>query len=76
MQIKIARQLVRSALRHEKLTKTGEQVFDNIITRNYQGMVFQFREDGYFNMTKAAQAFGKRLQDFFDNKEFFVYGAT
>ncbi|MTD33433.1 hypothetical protein GKE73_10950 [Paludibacterium sp. dN 18-1] len=30
-------------------------------------MTFQFREDGYFNMTKAAKHFGKRVQDFFDN---------
>lgn len=37
---------------------------NNIITRDYNGQVFQFRADGYFNMTKAAQAFGKDLQVF------------
>ena len=26
--------------------------------------MFSFREDGYFNMTKAAQSFGKRLDNF------------
>lgn len=33
-------------------------------TRDYQDMVFQFREDGYFNMTKAAKHFGKDLSQF------------
>lgn len=36
----------------------------NIITRDYNGNVFQFRADGYFNMTKAAQAFGKDVFEF------------
>lgn len=27
-------------------------------------MAFTFREDGYFNMTKAAQAFGKDVRDY------------
>src|SRR5690606_18517006 len=27
------------------------------------------RKDGYFNMTKAAKAFGKRLQHFMENRE-------
>lgn len=35
-----------------------------LITREYNGNVFHFREDGYFNMTKAAKAFGKDLQVF------------
>ena len=35
-----------------------------MITRDYQGMSFSFREDGYFNMTKAAKHFGKFLPDF------------
>ena len=30
--------------------------------------VSSFREDGYFNMTKAAQAFGKDIREFFKNK--------
>lgn len=40
-----------------------------LITREYNDNVFHFREDGYFNMTKAAKALGKRLQDFMDNQE-------
>lgn len=32
-----------------------------------------FRGDGWFNMTKAAQHFGKRLQDFWDNAEAKTY---
>jgi hypothetical protein len=35
----------------------------------YQGHPFTFREDGYFNMTKAAKHFGKRLQHFWDNTD-------
>jgi hypothetical protein len=35
-----------------------------VITRDYQGQPFLFREDGYFNMTKAAKHFGKRLDNF------------
>lgn len=42
-----------------------------IITKTYNDneTALQFREDGWFNMTKAANAFGKRLQNFMDNKE-------
>lgn len=35
-----------------------------LITRDYEGHTFLFREDGYFNMTKAAKAFGKRMDNF------------
>lgn len=35
-----------------------------LITREHNGAAFTFREDGYFNMTKAAQHFGKRLTNF------------
>lgn len=35
-----------------------------MIEQTYNGAVFYFREDGYFNMTKAAKAFGKDLQVF------------
>lgn len=35
-----------------------------LITREYNGNVFTFREDGYFNMTDAAKKFGKDLQVF------------
>lgn len=33
-------------------------------TRQYQDKPFTFREDGYFNMTKAAAQFGKHLENF------------
>jgi len=42
---------------------------NQLITREYNGNVFTFREDGYFNMTKAAQAFGKRLDNFMVSPE-------
>jgi KilA-N domain len=32
-------------------------------------LAFTFREDGWFNMTKAAQAFGKQLQHFWKSPE-------
>ncbi|WAE63601.1 KilA-N domain-containing protein [Stutzerimonas sp. R40042] len=35
-----------------------------LITREYQGQSFVFRDDGYFNMTKAAQAYGKETKEF------------
>lgn len=35
-----------------------------LITREWNDKTFLFREDGYFNMTKAAKAFGKRLDNF------------
>ncbi|WP_298187588.1 KilA-N domain-containing protein [uncultured Pseudomonas sp.] len=37
---------------------------NNIITRDYNGQTFSFREDGYFNMTKAAKVYGKDLSNF------------
>lgn len=35
-----------------------------LITQSYNGLTFTFREDGYFNMTKAAAHFGKDLSNF------------
>jgi len=35
-----------------------------LITREHNGHVFTFRGDGWFNMTKAAQAFGKDAFEF------------
>lgn len=46
-----------------------EQVMSQLITREYKGITFLFREDGYFNMTKAAKSFGKRLDNFFANAD-------
>ena len=39
-----------------------------LITRNYNNLTFTFRADGYFNMTKAAQCFGKDVREFFKNQ--------
>ena len=39
-----------------------------LITREYRGNTFVFREDGYINMTKTAKEFGKRIDDFLVNK--------
>lgn len=47
----------------------------NIITRDFIGHVFTFREDGYFNMTKAASIFEKDLSNFMrspDTQEYIV----
>ena len=35
-----------------------------LITKEWDNKTFLFREDGYFNMTKAAQAFGKDVHEF------------
>lgn len=37
-----------------------------LITKTFQGTPIVFREDGWFNMTKAAKAFGKQLQHFWN----------
>lgn len=34
-----------------------------LITKQFNGTPFVFREDGWFNMTKAAKHFGKRLDN-------------
>jgi len=39
-----------------------------LITKDFNGLPIVFRGDGYFNMTKAAQQFGKRLDEFMSNK--------
>jgi hypothetical protein len=44
-----------------------------LITRNYNDLTFTFRADGYFNMTKAAKHFGKRMQNFFANDSYKEY---
>lgn len=45
----------------------------NLITKTFNNAPFVFRDDGWFNMTKAAQHFGKRLDNFMaapDTKEY------
>lgn len=44
-----------------------------LITREYNGNVFTFREDGYFNMTDAAKKFGKDLSNFTRSPETVAY---
>lgn len=44
-----------------------------LITRDYNGLTFVFREDGYFNMTKAAKHFGKQLNHFLISPETDAY---
>ncbi len=48
-------------------TNTSIACKQAIVTRDYKGMAFQFREDGYFNMTNAAKHTGKRLEHFWEN---------
>jgi len=35
-----------------------------MITKQRNGKTLTIREDGYFNMTKAAKQFGKKLSNF------------
>lgn len=44
-----------------------------LITKEYQGTPFVFREDGYFSMSKTAQAFGKDLSNFWKSPGIFDY---
>ena len=38
-----------------------------VIEKEFNGAVYKFREDGYFNMTHAAKVYGKDTQAFFRN---------
>lgn len=40
-----------------------------LIKKEWEGKTFTFREDGYFNMTKAAKQFGRRLDVFLKTDE-------
>lgn len=46
------------------MTTNKHSAITTLIEKEYGGFVFMFREDGYFNMTRAAQHFGKRLDHF------------
>ena len=39
-------------------------VAKGVVVRDYNGMSFKFRQDGYFNMTHAAKHFGKEVKHF------------
>lgn len=49
---------------------------NQLITRNYNDLTFTFREDGYFNMTKAAKCFGKTLEHFMRSPSTLEYAAA
>ena len=51
-------QLLSSRVTNNLITQSGT------LTKDFNGNSYTFREDGYFNMTKAAQKFGKRLDSF------------
>lgn len=44
-----------------------------VVVRDYNGMRFKFREDGYFNMTHAAKNFDKRLDKFWTAHDTIAY---
>lgn len=44
-----------------------------LITRDFNGSPTVFRADGWFNMTKAAQHFGKQLQHFWGSRDTQAY---
>lgn len=39
----------------------------SLLSHTYNGLPITFREDGYINMTKAAQQFGKDVREFMKN---------
>ena len=47
-----------------------------VIIKEFQNNVFQFREDGYFNMTAAAKVFGKDLSNFTRSPDYIEYVAA
>lgn len=44
-----------------------------IVLADYEGKVIPFRDDGWFNMTKAAKHFGKDLSNFFKSPDTVAY---
>ncbi|MCW4147916.1 KilA-N domain-containing protein, partial [Halomonas sp. 18H] len=42
---------------------------NQLITKQWNGKTLTFREDGYFNMTKAAKQFGKELKHFWESPD-------
>lgn len=43
------------------------------LTRTFNNAPFVFREDGWFNMTKAAKHFGKRMDNFWSSNATYEY---
>jgi len=44
-----------------------------VLTKDFNGHTLTFREDGWFNMTKAAQHFGKDLSNWLRSPETLEY---
>ena len=55
------------------MTNTASACTPAVITRAYKGMTFQFREDGFLNMTNAANHFGKDLPNFMRSPDTIEY---
>ena len=47
-----------------------------VLSKEFEGKAFLFREDGWFNMNKAATKFGKHMHNFWSNKETSAYCAA
>jgi len=43
---------------------SSKEIAELTISRDFNGHAFTFRKDGWFNMTKAAQHFGKEVKEF------------
>lgn len=57
--------MVKGLLRVATEAVHGDRyVVKGVVVRDYNGMSFKFREDGYFNVTHAAKHFGKEVKDF------------
>lgn len=57
--------MVKGLLRVTTAEVLGDRyVVNGVVERDYNGMSFKFREDGYFNVTHAAKHFGKEVKDF------------
>ena len=57
--------MVKGLLRVATEAVHGDRyVVRGVVVRDYNGMRFKFREDGYFNVTHAAKHFGKEVKDF------------
>lgn len=52
---------------------SSKEIAELTISRDFNGHAFTFRKDGWFNMTKAATHFGKRLGNFWVAKDTIEY---
>lgn len=62
--------MVKGLLRVTTAEVLGDRyVVNGVVERDYNGMSFKFRDDGYFNMTHAAKHFGKQVNNFWIHSE-------